>query len=394
MKKVITMVGTSMFENYIKEKDDTIFRKYIENLKEKRASEYENEKGRIKRVKEKLQPWIKDNENASAEIKSLIKLKQELKEDFEIYLFSSDTVLSKLAGEILKEKLNQFDELSRDNIYLQEIKNLQIWNKKNFSEGMVNLINKMYEIAGGYWDNIIVNITGGYKATIPYLTILAQVNKYPIYYIFEETDALINVPYIPLSINWEVFNENEEFFLGLEKEGISEMPLGTKHREEIESLIETADNLICLNPLGVTLWEKYKQRFNIFFISKEVDDKIGGFDENYKRIIKKSFLELERRLKENPDHPDLDHRLSNVDLPPGFKTFKHKENNLQVRILYKVEKEKTTYGSIELDIYIGLIAIGSEVHNVESEYVEEFKRKSHEVQNIENYNSYRIEREV
>jgi len=395
MKKTITMVGTSLFENYTKvNSGDKTFKNYLEDLKDKRLNEYENNKDRIKYIKKKILDCLYNNRNASAEIKSLIKLKQELNEDFEIYLLVSDTVLSKLAGEILNENLTQFDVLSSSRISLKEIKNLQIWERDSFIKGMVSLINAIYSIAREYWDNVIINITGGYKATVPYLTILGQVNKCDIYYIFEETDALIKIPYVPLSINWEIFEQNEIFFMKLEREEVIKISSETQFKNEIEALIEKADNFISLNPLGVTLWKTYKQRFDIFYISNLVEEYLEKKDKKYKQISHKSFTELKRRLKENPDHPDLDHQIVGIKLSEGFKCFKHKEENLQVRILYKVQKRKTTYGTKEIDIYIGLIAIGNEVHNAgnNSEYVEKFDKKIDQIKNTQSYESYRIEK--
>jgi hypothetical protein len=78
----------------------------------------------------------------------------------------------------------------------------------------------------------------------------------------------------------------------------------------------------------------------------------------------------------------------------GFKCFKHKEENLQVRVLYKIKEWETKYGSKEFDIYIGNIKIGSDVHNVENEYVEDFKREMEKIRNIEQYKIYQVIKEV
>ncbi len=161
-------------------------------------------KRKINNIKKEISKWIdkeKDKFNISAEVKSLKKISDELKEDLEVYLLASDTVLSRLAGEILQEfipKIVPKCEVKK----LEIIKDLQIWYRKDFNKGMSNLISKIYEISGEYWDNVVINITGGYKATIPYLTILAQINNCPIYYIFEDTDALIKIPNIPFSKDW------------------------------------------------------------------------------------------------------------------------------------------------------------------------------------------------
>ncbi|MEO0260677.1 MAG: putative CRISPR-associated protein [candidate division WOR-3 bacterium] len=394
MKKVITMVGASIFENYFEKNDDKTIKSYYDVLKEKREKDWDNENERRKSVEKAIRKWIQsesDKKNISAEIKSLAKLQEELKEDFDIYLLCSDTILSRLAGEIIKDVLLQL--INNRRIETKVIGGLQIWDRKEFNTGMSNLISEIYDIAGGYWDNVIINITGGYKATIPYLTILAQINRCPIYYIFEETDALIKIPIILIDIKWSIFENNEKFFFELEKHQIKEIDEKLKIDPDITSLLEFVDNLYTLNPLGVALWERYKSNFEFFYISEEVRNYLERNPER-KKIFEKSVCELKRRLKENPHHPDLNHSLKNVNLPEGFKTFKHREEDLQVRILYKDERYNTFYGSVETLVYIGVIAIGSEVHNAESEYVEAFERQGEKIKNLETYEFYKIKKEV
>jgi len=218
--KIITMLGTSLFENYFKDNDNTTIKQYYEDLKDKRANEYERNKERIDKIKDAIQKWIKQKANEaykiSAEVKSLKKISEELNEDLEVYLLASDTVLSKLAGEILKECIPEI--IPACNIeQLKIIENLQIWDRKDFNKGMSNLIYEIYRISGYYWENIIINITGGYKATIPYLTILAQLNQCPIYYIFEDTNALIKIPNIPFSVSWINCDEIKSYFQEFQK---------------------------------------------------------------------------------------------------------------------------------------------------------------------------------
>lgn len=272
MKKIITMVGTSLFENYKIQQSDTKFNNDYEYLKEKEANEYVDNSMRVIDIKNKINKWLKEinyTPDACAEIKSLVKLKEELGSDLEIHFLKSDTILSKVALEIITQNWDNFNDLRELKYFEKEIKALQVKDKKLFNSGMVNLINEIYKISNGYWDNVVINISAGYKATLPFLTILAQVNKCPLYYIFEDTDALIKIPYIPLGINWQVFKENESFFYELEVKEIKELPSGLALRDEVKSLVEEADNLVSLNPLGINLWEKYKESFDIFMISDE-----------------------------------------------------------------------------------------------------------------------------
>lgn len=395
MRKIITMIGTSLFENYMKKYDDETFSQYVENIKDKPFKEYEDEKRRIDYLKRQLNRWI-SSVDACAETKSIAKISQEIDDEVEVYFLTSDTILSNLAFEVIKDNWGKFDEIKNFKIYPVNpseavINGLQVKNREKFvNEGMVNLINRVFQIAGDYWSNVIINITAGYKATIPYLTILAQVNKCPIYYIFEDTDALIKIPYIPINIDWEVFKNNEEFLFDLEVNEIKEIPSNVKLKEELESLIEEAGNFVSLNPLGIVLWEKYKKSFYLFMISHIVADYLEN--ENRRSTIEKSLIELYRRLKENPTDPDLDHKLTNIELPLGFKVFKHKEDDLQVRILYKTEEYTTRYRTKEFRVYVGLISIGQEVHNAENEYVEVFKRDSKKIKDLNEYKVYRIER--
>ena len=395
MKKIITMVGTSIFENYFEENKNNDIKNYYKDLEEKKAEYFNSEKDRIERIRKEIKLWIFKKQNKkdlSAEIKSLSKIHKELKNDFEIYFLYSDTILSKLACELIEETLSGTG-FENSKVYKRSIDHLQILDGEVFKKGLVNLINEIYRIANEYWDNVVINITGGYKATIPYLTILAQVNRCSIYYIFENTDVLIEIPYIPLDIKWSIFEKYEEFFFRLERDGISEIKdINEEDYKEILSLVERADNLYSLNPLGVVLWERYKQRFDIFWVSEIFKEYISK-DQKYKNIAEKSLLELKRRRKQNPQDPDLDHRLNGVDFK-DFKCFKHKENNLQVRILYRYEEKTTRYGIKEHDVYVGSIRIGSDVHNVESEYVGEFQNSLEEIKNIGEYEIYKIQKEV
>jgi putative CRISPR-associated protein (TIGR02619 family) len=271
MKKVTTMVGTSLFENYLEENSNyTNFKNaynYFKNNKSKAIDldKESNRKGNIERSLEKN--YFKNNQNASAEIKSLIKLKEELKEELEIYLLYSETALSRLAAEILYKVFSEYqpyDELKDCEVKKpKKIKGLQVWDRREFNEGLENLINEIDKISNGYYDYIIINITGGYKVTIPYLTIFAQVNNCPIYYIFEDTEELIEITPTPMDINWGLL-EKYSHLLKKFSEGVYDMKNLRKEYSEYDSFYNEFKSLLWidndlgeLNPLGKIFWKKY-----------------------------------------------------------------------------------------------------------------------------------------
>ncbi len=364
MKKVVTMVGTSIFDNYRREVDDQNFKYDTEELKEKSAEEYKEDDVRIRRIKSRLEKWISqftesDKEELSAEIKSLVKLKEKFKEDFEVYLLCSDTVTGRLAAEVIRDVL-QYMEIFKDSEIKKPdcIKNLQVQDNEKFKVGMNNLIHKFYdEIATSGWgDNVIINITGGYKATIPYLTILGQVNRSPIFYIFEDTDALIEIPYLPLDIKWDLFEKYESLFLEFNEEDIiereEELPYNVK--KELEGLIEVAGKIVRLNSFGVIFWEKYREKYFFYYASEEAQREIEK-QPNIKRILQTKFWDKQKRKEKEKlknghyvyDDGDNSYRIFYIEKDGRIYIYKTFENHDRYeQYLEKVKGETIKFEDI------------------------------------------------
>ncbi len=73
MIKIITTVGTSLFENYLKEKED--IKTYYKQIKDKNYREYEEYFNPIEKIKRAILNFYSKNrsEDISAEIKSVKK---------------------------------------------------------------------------------------------------------------------------------------------------------------------------------------------------------------------------------------------------------------------------------------------------------------------------------
>ncbi|MFW5871821.1 MAG: putative CRISPR-associated protein, partial [bacterium] len=205
MKKIISTVGTSLFTNESEFKEDV--KPDYENLLEKSNLEWNNYEKKIDKIKENIKNKL--DEDSSAEIKSIVKIIEKLgkDEEYELYFLCSDTCASRMAAEILTDYFNKTTNVNtKANFHPGDdvISKLQIENVEDFKEGMTNLIDRIYQIAGGYFENIVLNITGGYKATIPFMTLYAQVNKIPLYYIFESSSELIEIPYFPVDLDLDI----------------------------------------------------------------------------------------------------------------------------------------------------------------------------------------------
>nr|WP_225624282.1 putative CRISPR-associated protein [Thermoanaerobacterium thermosaccharolyticum] len=231
------------------------------------------------------------SEDISAEIKSVKKISEYLKEDIDVYLIATDTIVSSVAADIIKKFLEDDGFIVKFNPNIDIIKGLQVKNKEQFiSEGLSNLIKRINEILKEeYYGNAAFNISGGYKAIIPYFTMMAQINGCDTYYIFEDTEELISIPAAPITIDIEMFEKYNREFTELSSCIDNYSKWRENHYEFVNkarSCIEIADNIACLSPIGEILWGNYKSRYNIFFATKNVIEKIKNNKILAQKVVK------------------------------------------------------------------------------------------------------------
>ena len=147
------------------------------------------------------------------------------------------------------------------------IRNLQVEDAVSFSrEGMPKLFQRINYIkdweAGGN-QNLAINITGGYGATLPYLTIFAQLEDVPLYYNFEDATALITIPQVPLTINWELIERYADVISQLDEgNGLGAWrQFRQANWEAVEKLapfiyVDNAQNDGFLSPMGEIFLER------------------------------------------------------------------------------------------------------------------------------------------
>lgn len=393
MYRVITTVGTSLFTNYL-ENDDSL-EIFYNALKNRPHSQWQSSQPRIGKLKPPLIAWAREKDDASAEIKRLLRIQQELNDDLEVYLLASDTVLSRLAAGVIQERFAasgnsseagtitaRFDP-ERDVIPGMQVADRQVFEQ----EGLYHLISRIEQIITyeDYVDseNTVLNITGGYKAVIPYLTLTGQVFNIPLYYIFEDTDELIKIPQAPVNINWGLFEKYEEVFQQLD-EGIEGDWVDFKRRhniqEDFQACIWSDGEVTGLSAIGKMFWKRY---LNYFVVevpkgSHFFTDKPGNRTE-----IQKALQELYQRLRREIDGNSITgtgqllHHIqrlgSNNDLRHGDNPGKNKfifksTNKSHVRVVY--EPEMTGSGSIKIKMYD--YKRGDFDHGA---YIREFKQK-------------------
>jgi len=365
MKSVITMVGTSLMTHCMSENSenkDRFLKNLYERYRHEPSSKYEINKDDITRLKKKLKQFAEANKPASAEIKSLEKLSKEISDVLSIQLLSSDTISSRVCAEVIKDILDTSLDVhfTHNNI----IKGLQVINRKEFAEdGMENLFKRIENITGGYYKDTIMNITGGYKAVIPLLTIFSQINHIPSYYIFEDTDALMKIPLLPLSIDWEIFDNYANIFHEVAKSGgcaenwnTIAAKIETEDRETINACFEIEGNCADLSTFGRMLWNKYNAKRHLFYQNAEVE-KILKDDPRYNDYLLNIFEDNYRnaRTKNRNDHlvlglaqdPRIFYRLSEGSFYI-YKLYQRHTNEYDRFINSRPFKSLNNYGPFEM----------------------------------------------
>jgi hypothetical protein len=161
-----------------------------------------------------------------------------------------------------------------------------------------NLIKRINDIAGGFYKNVAFNISGGYKGIIPYLALMGFVNNCDIYYIFEESEELIRIPRAPVAIDVELFEKYLREIVSLQ-DGVSYGQFKKENYQVIEELeqrglVESADDIAYLSPLGNILFNSYTNEHFIFYVTDEVERERGKQKE-IERILSTKFWDKQQR---------------------------------------------------------------------------------------------------
>jgi putative CRISPR-associated protein (TIGR02619 family) len=320
MKTVITTVGTSIFSNYFdKEKNTNIYssiKPHYEKLKNKSSSEWVSFQPRIHKLKPKIINWAKNNKEASAEIKSLLAIRDDINDDLNVYLVATDTILSSLAAEIIKEVFKSDNKIDiKFDCNVDIINDLRVVDARKFAhEGLFNLINRIKQIQN---DNTVFNITGGFKAVIPYLTIMAQIYGCEIYYIFEETDELISIRKMPIDFDFSIIEENYIAFTSLNKTKEDNLPTINAFKEDLsENLDEQENEYGKLEKYNLIQADAEKDKVKFTVLGKL-------FLEKYNDMLKKDEFERQKligKIVELKVFEYYNNKCENSAVKPGEKS--------------------------------------------------------------------------
>lgn len=219
-KLIITTVGTSVINNelYPQERD---CEEYINNIIDGVSLQKQIRSELINRTAENITRNVDEGNHRkmwSAEISSINAFKMNeklgLQKDSVIALFSTDTEEGKFCAEVNKKVLYDLNWCNvLEPITLTGIKTKITENEKESADkfkkiGLETLNQEVEKLLKNtdYTENYL-NITGGFKAVIPFATIIAFERQMSLIYLYEESDVLIVIPSPPKGQFWYSFEE-------------------------------------------------------------------------------------------------------------------------------------------------------------------------------------------
>jgi len=348
MKCVITTVGTSLFTNY--NERCAFIKPHYDVLKKSLHREWNDQQVRILQIRNnrKFTQWISGHfADSCAEISSLMKIVESEQDDVQVRLLATDTVLSRLAAEMIavqniphpvdgKTVSIQFDSIK------DVINGLQVDNAELFeADGLQCLVQRLIDIQGNAGGGKhILNITGGYKGLIPYLTLIGQINKIPAFYLYEESEKIIKIPELPIQFDWVTQERFFSFCLahkGIEKRGCQINDSEKSLVDGFGNFMIIADGRVKLNSMGKLLHSKIE--------NDEIESRcVLGFMMEYKLI---KYFNSNRYWSNGTTY-------SVVEKPSGKSSYNDEEIDL---IIKESSGSNTNYIAIEVKSYNGRHAI-------------------------------------
>ncbi|HED03622.1 MAG TPA: hypothetical protein ENI60_02505 [Candidatus Fraserbacteria bacterium] len=155
-----------------------------------------------------------------------------------------------------------------------------------------------------------LNITGGYKGITPFSSLIGLLSKVPVVYLYETSDRLIHLPYMPIQfklLEWHEYAHRLKYILELPadkvKERVESLP------RWLQNLLQRSNNQYILTPLGRAIkagYDSERRRITEHTTGEQVLDFVK--DETLRRKLLRRFEARHQFLLEGNQIPEtVDH---------------------------------------------------------------------------------------
>ncbi len=204
-----------------------------------------------------------------AEISSLYKFSNERDNELnskkvQVYLLHSSgdgKYCAQGVKSLIRSKVN-----SLWGVKLKEIRDLDPRDGSKFSKAMDDLFTFIRQEISGFNGKVYLNITGGYKATLPFMVMIGlSLANVETFYLFEESTELIWLPAYPISFDLLHWRDERTRLLpfdysGFEKEALFKSMQGTKFKDLVEKVTINGKVDYQLKPLAKFMKGLYEEQ--------------------------------------------------------------------------------------------------------------------------------------
>jgi putative CRISPR-associated protein (TIGR02619 family) len=155
----------------------------------------------------------------SAELNTLDRI--DLESGDRVVLISTDSAPGRVCSEALAGII---EEVYPVEVEIVRIEGMQVYDAKRLRElGLKNLVREVLDryLANDdvrYSYEILINPTGGYKAVVPFLTILGMLYGRKAIYLFEHAEELVELPPLPLTFDIHIFERVKDALRYIDEE--------------------------------------------------------------------------------------------------------------------------------------------------------------------------------
>lgn len=202
--------------------------------------------------------------HASAETNSMERLRPDPKQH-RIALLHSETVDGKICAEEVADLVRKHFGLETELFYLN---GLQVDNAQRFRlVGIQSIFETLDRLRQRDW-NLLLNVTGGFKSVVPYMTLYGQIHQIEVVYIFERSNQLIRLPPAPINFDFERLKIAEEALrwlgeesVGSQEEFFQKMPQAShEDKKWCETLLEKDGESVTLSAFGIIMFNALRER--------------------------------------------------------------------------------------------------------------------------------------
>lgn len=178
--------------------------------------------------------------------------------DDDVVLLQTDTPDGEVCASVVSKLI---EEEFGARVRAQKIPGLQVTDPLIFRrEGVRNLFAALGRLESDAKGPVTLNVTGGFKSVVPYVTLYGLLRRVPVAYLFEYSEQLITLPVAPITFDYERVAQALDALRILEQRGgmareefWQELGVGFAERDAFECLLEEDGEVVFPSAFGFLL---------------------------------------------------------------------------------------------------------------------------------------------